>query len=124
MRVHRYLDQSLAVFHGPRRLANYKANGKLTPEGRRPLRNFKAASGLGIPQNQGVSRNRKSGQSICYKTGQFYLLLTRFARSFSETAFANRPAEAAAFRLPADSILETRALPTITPSANAPTWAA
>ena len=76
VRVHRYLDQSLAVFHGPRRLANYKANGKLTPEGRRPLRNFKAASGLGIPKNQGVSRNRKSGQSICYKTGQFYLLLT------------------------------------------------
>lgn len=37
VRVHRYLDQSLAVFHGPRRLANYKANGKLTPEGEKAV---------------------------------------------------------------------------------------
>jgi len=27
-------------------------------------------------QNRSLSKNRKSGQTICYKTGQFYLLLT------------------------------------------------
>lgn len=34
VRVHRYPDGSLAIFHGPRRLANYHANGQLreTPE--------------------------------------------------------------------------------------------
>lgn len=30
VRVHRYLDGSLAVFHGPRRLADYDETGKLT----------------------------------------------------------------------------------------------
>jgi hypothetical protein len=27
VRVHRYADQRLALFHGPRRLATYSANG-------------------------------------------------------------------------------------------------
>ena len=30
VRVHRYLDGTLAVFHGPRLLARYDARGKLT----------------------------------------------------------------------------------------------
>ncbi|MEA3427827.1 MAG: hypothetical protein U9Q84_01125 [Thermodesulfobacteriota bacterium] len=29
VRVHRYTDSSLAVFHGPRKLAHYDAQGKL-----------------------------------------------------------------------------------------------
>ena len=29
MRVHKYIDGSLAVFHGPRKLADYDAQGKL-----------------------------------------------------------------------------------------------
>jgi hypothetical protein len=29
VRVHRYPDGRLAVFHGPRRLADYNADGKL-----------------------------------------------------------------------------------------------
>jgi hypothetical protein len=29
VRVHRYTDGSLAVFHGPRKLADYDAQGKL-----------------------------------------------------------------------------------------------
>ena len=29
VQVHRYLDGSLAIFHGPRRLANYNPQGKL-----------------------------------------------------------------------------------------------
>ena len=29
IRVHRYRDGSLAIFHGPRRLADYSAEGKL-----------------------------------------------------------------------------------------------
>jgi hypothetical protein len=29
-------------------------------------------------QNRSLLENRKSGQFICYKTGQFYLLLTHF----------------------------------------------
>lgn len=33
VRVHRYLDGRLAIFHGPRRLARYTADGQLqTPE--------------------------------------------------------------------------------------------
>jgi hypothetical protein len=30
--VYRYLDGTLAIFHGPRRLANYDAWGKLIEE--------------------------------------------------------------------------------------------
>jgi len=29
VRVHKYIDGSLAVFHGPRKLADYDAQGKL-----------------------------------------------------------------------------------------------
>jgi hypothetical protein len=29
VRVHRYLDDSLAIFHGPRKLADYDKNGNL-----------------------------------------------------------------------------------------------
>jgi len=29
VRVHKYIDGSLAVFHGPRKLAGYDAQGKL-----------------------------------------------------------------------------------------------
>jgi hypothetical protein len=29
VRIHRYMDSSLAVFHGPRKLADYDAQGKL-----------------------------------------------------------------------------------------------
>ncbi|NMH17583.1 hypothetical protein GV368_10950, partial [Tepidiphilus sp. B18-69] len=31
VRVHRYLDGRLAIFHGPRRLARYTADGQLQP---------------------------------------------------------------------------------------------
>jgi hypothetical protein len=31
VRVHRYVDDTLAVFHGPRKLADYDANGQLAP---------------------------------------------------------------------------------------------
>lgn len=37
VRVHRYLDQSLAVFHGPRRLASYMANGNPIREGEKAV---------------------------------------------------------------------------------------
>ena len=30
VRVHRYLDGRLAIFHGPRKLADYTADGQLT----------------------------------------------------------------------------------------------
>nr|WP_226830228.1 hypothetical protein [Acidithiobacillus caldus] len=33
VRVHRYPDGRLALFHGPRRLADYDANGQPTPPG-------------------------------------------------------------------------------------------
>ena len=32
VRVHRYIDDTLAVFHDPRRLARYSAQGKLLEE--------------------------------------------------------------------------------------------
>ncbi|MDI6616349.1 MAG: hypothetical protein QME27_06520, partial [Syntrophaceae bacterium] len=38
VRVHRYINGSLAVFHGPRKLADYDAQGKL-----KELRKGKAA---------------------------------------------------------------------------------
>jgi hypothetical protein len=37
VRVHEYTDRTLAVFHGPRRLATYTAQGQLMPEGARSL---------------------------------------------------------------------------------------
>lgn len=37
VRVHRYLDQSMAVFHGPRRLARDKADGNLIEEGKKAV---------------------------------------------------------------------------------------
>jgi len=36
VRVHRYLDDTLAIFHGPRCLSRYTANGQ-------PLEDFKRA---------------------------------------------------------------------------------
>jgi len=30
VRVHRYIDQSLAIFHGPKCLARYSKDGELT----------------------------------------------------------------------------------------------
>ena len=32
VKVHRYLDDTLAVFHGPRKLAGYDSNGILSSE--------------------------------------------------------------------------------------------
>jgi hypothetical protein len=32
VRVHRYVDRSLAIFHGPRKLAHYDAAGRLMTE--------------------------------------------------------------------------------------------
>jgi hypothetical protein len=32
VKVHRYLDDTLAVFHGPRKLAGYDSNGILSGE--------------------------------------------------------------------------------------------
>jgi transposase len=37
VRVHRYLDGSLSVFHGPRRLADYDSQGNLMEESRRSV---------------------------------------------------------------------------------------
>jgi transposase len=34
VRVHRYLDNTMAIFHGPRKLANYDANGILIENGK------------------------------------------------------------------------------------------
>jgi hypothetical protein len=90
VRVHRYLDGSLGVFHGPRQLADYDGEGRL-----KKTRKKKKGKGKG-----GVAASRpprspfggktapgyalrvfpaeaKSGQFICYKSGHFYLLLTQ-----------------------------------------------
>ena len=78
VRVHRYLDGTLAVFHGPRQLASYTAQGE-------SLSNEFANGQLqGAAQPAALSGNRLratpyadfhskkvSGQTSCYKTGQF-----------------------------------------------------
>jgi hypothetical protein len=44
-------------------------------------------------QNSSLLQNRKSGQLICYKTGQFYLLLTEFFKTemfgFLQTGYSH-----------------------------------
>ena len=38
VRVHRYVDKTLGVFHGPRKLASYDADGKSTNPSKEVLR--------------------------------------------------------------------------------------
>ncbi len=63
VRVHRYPDTSLAIFHGPRMLARYQSNGDLD-DGTKPTGRLS------------FSPSGQTGQFICFKTGQFYLLPT------------------------------------------------
>ena len=62
--VLRRTDHTLAILHGPRKLADYDEAGKVMPP------NLKVAAYI----RRG--RPGQSGQFICYKTGQFYLLPT------------------------------------------------
>ena len=99
VRIHRYIDGSLAIFHGQRNLADYDQQGKLReikkaawwsyPQPSPPC--FPKAAGeclwitpirkmieesvrpplTSCSQNRIHLMNSKSGQFMCYKTGQF-----------------------------------------------------
>jgi Winged helix-turn helix len=73
VRVHRYTDDNLAVFHGPRKLADYNREGKgLTqPLNRPPSASLWLGICFGLRPTPLPNQSKKSGQFMCYKTGQF-----------------------------------------------------
>ena len=88
VRVHRYGDGSLALFHGPRKLVYYDAQGqeRKPDSGRRvnPLRDGHAqGDSFGLRPPLSPCAKHKSGQSMCYRTGQFYLLLRIWSKTIS-----------------------------------------
>jgi hypothetical protein len=59
VRVHEYPDGTLAIFHGPRCLARYRADGSLLEQPKGPA--------VGRPHTRRPNRP-KSGQLTCYKS--------------------------------------------------------
>jgi len=79
-------DDTLAIFHGPRCLARYSAQGQPIEELERAARNVRrgVAPILGpraTPSAPGSATRLITGQSMCYRTRQFYLLLNSALQS-------------------------------------------
>jgi len=90
VRVHQYPDGRLALFHGPRRLADYAADGtlfkatnesptgRLTPLGsRRPVDLWITLRVTHNPTGPSSSEADICGHLMCYETGHLYVLATR-----------------------------------------------
>ena len=92
VRVHHYPDGAFAIFHGPRCLARYDADGGLEAQPRsNGVNRFDAVSGLWTcwttparcPQPHRPHNHHRSGQSMCYLSRTTrHAIYSRFRRTY------------------------------------------